>query len=61
LAARPKTRFIWRLAYRLRALMSKSSDKPKKQQKQKPQKTLKERRSAKRAAKKLAGSASPSS
>jgi hypothetical protein len=37
--------------------MSKSSDKPKKQQKQKPQKTLKERRSAKRAAKKL-GSAS---
>jgi len=33
--------------------MSKSSDKPKKQQKQKPQKTLKERRSEKRAAKKL--------
>ena len=32
--------------------MSKSSDKPKKQQKQKPQKTLKERRSEKRAAKK---------
>jgi hypothetical protein len=31
----------------------KSSDKPKKQQKQKPQKTLKERRSEKRAAKKL--------
>jgi hypothetical protein len=33
--------------------MSKSADKPKKQQKQKPQKTLKERRSEKRAAKKL--------
>jgi hypothetical protein len=33
--------------------MAKSSDKPKKQQKQKPQKTLKERRSEKRAAKKL--------
>jgi hypothetical protein len=34
--------------------MSKSSDKPKKQQtKQKPQKTLKERRSDKRAAKKF--------
>jgi hypothetical protein len=33
--------------------MSKSSDRPKKQQKQKPQMTLKERRSAKRAAKKL--------
>jgi hypothetical protein len=33
--------------------MSKSSDKPKKQQKQKAQKTLKERRSEKRAAKKL--------
>jgi hypothetical protein len=33
--------------------MSKSSDKPKKQQKQKPQKTLKERRSEKRAAKKF--------
>ena len=31
--------------------MSKSSDKPKKQQKQKPQKTLKQRRSEKRAAK----------
>ena len=31
--------------------MSKSSDKPKKQQKQKPQKTLKQRRSDKRAAK----------
>jgi hypothetical protein len=39
-------------------VMSKSADKPKKQQKQKPQKTLKERRSAKRAAKKL-GSSSP--
>ena len=37
--------------------MSKSSDKPKKQQKQKPQKTLKERRSAKRAAKKLGSGA----
>ena len=37
--------------------MRKSSDKPKKQQKQKPQKSLKERRSEKRAAKKL-GSAS---
>jgi hypothetical protein len=37
--------------------MSKSADKPKKQQKQKPQKTLKERRSEKRAAKKF-GSAS---
>ena len=34
-------------------VMSKSADKPKKQQKQKPQKTLKERRSEKRAAKKL--------
>ena len=33
--------------------MSKSSDKPKKQQKQKPQKTLKQRRSEKRAAKKF--------
>lgn len=33
--------------------MSKSSDKPKKQQKKKPQKTLKERRSEKRAAKKF--------
>ena len=39
--------------------MSKSADKPKKQQKQKPQKTLKERRSEKRAAKKF-GSGSPS-
>jgi hypothetical protein len=36
-----------------RFLMSKSSEKPKKQQKQKPQKTLKERRSEKRAAKKF--------
>jgi hypothetical protein len=36
--------------------MSKSADKPKKQQKQKPQKTLKERRSEKRAAKKLGSS-----
>ena len=36
--------------------MSKSSDKPRKQQKQKPQKTLKERRSEKRAAKKLGSS-----
>ena len=34
-------------------VMSKSSDKPKKQQKQKAQKTLKERRTEKRAAKKL--------
>lgn len=34
-------------------LMSKSSEKPKKHQKQKPQKTLKERRTEKRAAKKL--------
>ena len=34
-------------------VMSKSSDKPKKQQKQKPQKTLKQRRSQKRAAKKF--------
>ena len=33
--------------------MAKSADKPKKQQKTKPQKTLKERRSEKRAAKKL--------
>jgi len=33
--------------------MSKSSDKPRKQQKQKPQKTLKQRRSEKRAAKKF--------
>lgn len=33
--------------------VSKSSDKPKKQQKQKPQKTLKQRRSEKRAAKKF--------
>ena len=41
--------------------MSKSSEKPKKQQKQKPQKTLKERRSEKRAAKKFAsGSVFPS-
>jgi hypothetical protein len=32
-------------------VVSKSSDKPKKQQKQKPQKTLKQRRSEKRAAK----------
>lgn len=32
-------------------VVSKSSDKPKKQHKQKPQKTLKERRSEKRAAK----------
>ena len=40
--------------------MSKSSDKPKKQQKQKPQKTLKERRSEKRAAKKFgSGSFAP--
>ena len=40
--------------------MSKGSEKPKKQQKQKPQKTLKERRSDKRAAKKLgSGSVSP--
>jgi hypothetical protein len=34
-------------------VMSKSADKPKKQQKKKPQKTLKERRSEKRAAKKF--------
>jgi len=33
--------------------MSKSSDKPKRQQKKKPLKTLKERRSEKRAAKKF--------
>jgi hypothetical protein len=33
--------------------MSKSADKPKKQLKKKPQRTLKERRSEKRAAKKL--------
>ena len=33
--------------------MSKSADKPRKQEKKKPQKTLKERRSEKRAAKKL--------
>jgi hypothetical protein len=33
--------------------MSKSADKPKKQVKQKPQRTLKERRSEKRAAKKV--------
>jgi len=37
-------------------VMSKSADKPKKQVKQKPQKTLKERRSEKRAAKKLGSS-----
>jgi hypothetical protein len=37
--------------------MAKSSDKPKRQQKKKPQRTLKERRSEKRAARKL-GSAS---
>ena len=44
-----------------RVLMSKGSEKPKKQQKQKPQKTLKERRSEKRAAKKLgSGSVFPS-
>jgi len=34
-------------------VMSKSSDKPRKQQKQKPQKTLKQRRSEKRAAKRF--------
>ncbi len=34
-------------------VMSKSADKPKKQQKKKPQKTLKERRSEKRTAKKF--------
>ena len=34
-------------------VMPKSSDKPKKQQKKKPQRTLKERRSEKRAAKRL--------
>jgi hypothetical protein len=34
-------------------VVSKSSEKPKKQQKQKPQKTLRERRSEKRAAKRL--------
>jgi hypothetical protein len=39
--------------FRAEVAMSKSSDKPKKQQKQKPQKTLKERRSEKRAAKKF--------
>ena len=39
------------------AAMSKSSDKPKKQQKQGPQKTLKERRSEKRSAKKLGSGA----
>jgi len=33
--------------------MCKSADKPRKQQKKKPQKTLKERRSEKRAARKL--------
>ena len=33
--------------------MGKGSDKPKRQQKQKPQKTLKERRSEKRAAKRV--------
>ena len=38
-------------------VVAKSSDKPKKQQKKAPQRTLKERRSAKRAAKRL-GSAS---
>ena len=38
---------------RRRFVMSKSSDKPKRQQKQKRQKTLKERRSEKRAAKKI--------
>ena len=37
----------------LEVAMSKSSEKPKKQQKQQKQKTLKERRSEKRAAKKL--------
>jgi hypothetical protein len=52
-AACPATRFLWRFIYRLGAPMSKSADKPRKQQKQKPQKTLKERRSEKRAAKKL--------
>jgi hypothetical protein len=41
-------------------MTKKSSDKPKKQQKQKPQKTLKERRSEKRAARKVgAGSFLP--
>jgi hypothetical protein len=34
-------------------VMSKSADKPKKQQKKKPQKTLKERRTEKRVAKKF--------
>ena len=37
-------------------VMSKSSDKPRKQQKQKPLKTLKQRRSEKRAAKKSGSS-----
>jgi hypothetical protein len=52
-ATRRAIRFIRQCAYRPTEPMSKSSDKPKKQQKQKPQKTLKERRSEKRAAKKL--------
>jgi hypothetical protein len=37
----------------LEVVMSKGSDKPKRQQKQKPQKTLKERRSEKRATKRV--------
>jgi hypothetical protein len=48
---RSGTDSLGRFAYCL--VMSKSADKPKKQQKKKPQKTLKERRSEKRAAKKL--------
>jgi hypothetical protein len=57
--------FVVRAAVEQRAagsvLMSKGSEKPKKQQKQKPQKTLKERRSEKRAAKKPgSGSVFPS-
>jgi hypothetical protein len=48
---------VWRSRAVREVVMSKSADKPKKQQKKKPQKTLKERRSEKRAARKL-GSAS---
>ena len=53
LAARSETRPLRRFAYCMAAPMSKSADKPKKQLKKKPQRTLKERRSEKRAAKKL--------
>jgi hypothetical protein len=49
----PRPSSLIRAAKAPEVVMSKSSDKPKKQQKQKPQKTLKERRTEKRAAKKF--------